>query len=68
MEFKFGFPWIYIIIILKKRVFCFGDFVTKCLSDGTEEVIHRFCYVSNGRYLLSVDVYGQNVGSFGFLV
>ena len=24
MEFKFGFPWIYIIIILKKRVFALG--------------------------------------------
>ena len=41
MEFKFGFLWIYIIIILNKRAFCFGDFVTKCLSDGAEEVVHR---------------------------
>ena len=48
--------------------FCHGDYVIKCLSEGTEEVIHRFCYVSTGRDVHPVDVYGRNVGGFGSLV
>ena len=49
MEIKHRFLWIYLVIILKKRVICSGHCFTKCLSYRTKEIIHRFSYASTGR-------------------
>ena len=34
---------------------------------STAEVNHRFCYASTGRDEFPVDIYGRNVGGFGFV-